>query len=180
MSDIQDKIVRWADGFREKHGYSPAWFLRYAAGGVITAIVEFAAFLLFSYWKWPWLAIVSLLPKGLRASAADELQLWAIVVSNIISYVFNYFISKYWVFHSPETKHRRDALLFAVSSLSNLTVVLVSAKLLLLGLDMLPISGALWESSIAPIIAKIGSNAAAFVTVLIFKRFIIWKDTSKY
>lgn len=179
MNNIRKRLREWSLRFKEKHGYGPAWFLRYAAGGTLTAIVELVIYFFLLYWTLPWRGIVALLPKGIQAAAADENRLWAIVVSNLISYVFNYFISKYWVFRSPETKHRRDATLFALSSAANLAVVLISAKLILLGLELIPISGELWENCVS-LAAKIGSNAAAFVTVLIFKRFVIWKDVSKY
>ncbi len=180
MSDIRLKIQNWLDDFKRRRGFNLAWFIRYALGGTATVIIEFAAFFLFSRWEWPWLAIVGLLPAKVRPAAAGELQLWAIVISNVLSYVVNYFISKYWVFRSPQTKHRRDATLFLISSITNLAVVLVSAKLLLLGLELLPLGGVFWTDKLMPLLAKIGSNIAAFVTVLVFKRFVIWNDVSKY
>ncbi len=176
---LKDKVHKWLDNFQEKHNFNLAWFIRYAAGGTITAAVEFGLFFLLSVWEKPWMAIVSLLPADIQAAAAGELQLWAIVVSNIASYVVNYFLSKYWVFRSPETKHSRDAVLFAISSITNLIVVFVSAKFILVGLELIPITGKLWDK-LVPLIGKIGSNVVAFITVLIFKRFIIWNDTSKY
>ncbi len=160
MNSFKEKIRAWALRFKEKHGYSPAWFARYAAGGTMTFVLELAVYF-FLLWLEP------------------QYRLCAIVVSNLASYVFNYFISKYWVFRSPETKHSRDVTLFAVSCAANLLVVLVSAKLILLGLELIPLSGELWDAAVA-LIAKIGSNVFAFITVLIFKRFVIWKDTSKY
>ncbi len=179
MAELKQRLYAWIDRFSEKHGVNLRWFIRYFIGGVITVAVEFFLFFLFSYWETPWRAIVSLLPDNLRTAAENELHLWAIVMSNIVSYVVNYLISKYWVFHSPETKHRRDALLYLMASIVNLIVVLFSAKFILIWLELLPIGGSVWEA-LVPIIGKVGSNAAAFITVLLFKRFIIWNDTSKY
>ena len=176
---LRQRIEKWLDDFRQKHNFNLAWFIRYFLGGAATLTLEFILFYILSLWSAPWRFIVGLLPEGLRASAADEGQLFAIVVSNLVSYVANYFISKYWVFRSPETRHRRDAALFALASAANLAVVMLSAKLILLGLGLLPFGGELWEA-LVPTLGKIGSNVVAFVTVLFFKRFIIWNDTSKY
>ncbi len=170
------KIKIWLDNFKEKHNFNLAWFIRYALGGTATAIVELAAYVLFLWWRLPWDIIVRIIPS---VGGNDNFMVWAIVVSNIISYIFNYFVSKYWVFHSPETKHRRDATLFLISSVANLLVVLVSSKCLLMLLGLLPFNGELWDM-VVTITAKIGSNVVAFITVLLFKRFIIWNDTSKY
>ena len=175
----RDKINKWLKDFQIKHDFNLAWFIRYAIGGTVTAVVEFVSFILLAWWTAPWDAIVEVLPRRIQLMAVDEVDLWAIVVSNIISYIVNYFLSKYWVFRSPDTKHRRDAALFFLSCVANLAIVLVSAKLLLIGLELIPLRGTVWEAAV-PIIAKIGSNVAAFITVLLFKRFIIWNDTSKY
>ena len=123
--------------------------------------------------------IVSLLPGRIKVMAADEVNTWAILMSNGISYVVNYFISKYWVFRSPDTKHRRDASLFLLSCVVNLLLVSIAAKGFLMGLGLLHFSGSLWDAAV-PTIAKTGSNIVAYVSVLLFKRFIIWNDTSKY
>lgn len=176
---IKKRIDSFLDSFKEEHGFNLAWFIRYALGGTVTVIVEFAAFFLLSSWEAPWDYMISLLPLRFRADMADELPLFAIIVSNIISYIVNYFISKYWVFRSPETRHSRDAALFFAASAANLLVVIVSAKLILSLLGLIPLSGGLWESAL-PMIGKVGSNVAAFITVLLFKRYIIWNDTSKY
>ena len=134
---------------------------------------------LLCWWTLPWDAIVSILPQPIKEMAADELETWAIAMSNIISYVVNYFISKDWVFRSPDTKHSRDASLFILSCVVNLVLVTALAKGFLILLGMFSFSGNLWEAAV-PTIAKTGSNIVAYVSVLLFKRFIIWNDTSKY
>lgn len=176
---LREKINKWLSDFKIKHNFNLAWFIRYAIGGTVTVIVEYLAMFLLCWWTLPWDCIVSLLPPPVRVAAADEVNTWAIVMSNIISYVVNYFISKYWVFRSPETKHRRDASLFFLSCVVNLLLVAIAAKVILIGLERIHFSGEIWEAAV-PTIAKTGSNIIAYVSVLLFKRFIIWNDTSKY
>ncbi len=179
MKNLKKKIDKFLADFQAKHGFHLAWFIRYALGGTATVIVEYAAMYLLLMWTLPWDAIVGLLPQRLRAAAAGEVDTWALVVSNILSYIFNYFISKYWVFRSPQTKHRRDASLFMLSCVINLVLVSVSGKLMFMALELVPLSGKLWKG-LVPAIAKTGSNVVAYISVLIFKRFIIWNDVSKY
>ena len=176
---MKERIDKWLESFRERHNFNLAWFIRYMLGGVFTFAAEMAVYFLLSIWTRPIDSLLGHLPMRLRYSAVDEADMWAIGISNMVSYVVNYFISKYWVFRSPETKHRRDAALFVLSCAANLAVVLISARLILLGLGHLPLSFNGWEN-IMPLMAKLGSNVVAFVTVLVFKRFIIWNDTSKY
>ncbi len=180
MKKLKEKIDKFLADFQARHGFHLAWFIRYAIGGTATVILEYAAMYLLLWWTLPWDAIVSLLPASVRGAAAGELDTWALIVSNIISYVFNYFVSKYWVFRSPETKHRRDATLFLLSSAINLVLVSVSGKLMLMGLGLLPFSGGTWSEVIVPFAAKTGSNFVAYISVILFKRFIIWNDVSKY
>ena len=179
MKKLKEKIKIWLDDFQFRHDFNLAWFIRYAMGGTATVILEYAVMYLLIKWTLPWDLIVAALPNSVKTAAANEVYTWALVASNVISYIFNYFVSKYWVFRSPETRHRRDAALFAVSCLINLVLVSVSGKLLLVGLKMLPFSGDFWTAAL-PAIAKTGSNLVAYVSVLIFKRYIIWSDTSKY
>ena len=176
---LKEKIDKWLKEFQKKHNFNLAWFIRYAIGGTVTVIIEYLAMFLLLWWTLPWDAIVSILPQPLKAMAAGEVETWAIAVSNILSYVVNYFISKYWVFRSPDTKHSRDASLFFLSCVVNLLLVTLMAKGCLMLLELLPFSGDLWEAAV-PTIAKTGSNVGAYVSVLLFKRFIIWNDTSKY
>ena len=176
---LKDKTDKWLKEFQIKHGFNLAWFIRYAIGGTVTVIIEYGAMFLLCWWTLPWDAIVSILPQSIRVTAANELETWAIAMSNIISYVVNYFISKYWVFRSPDTKHSRDASLFILSCVVNLLLVTALAKGFLILLGFFSFSGDLWDAAV-PTIAKTGSNIVAYVSVLLFKRFIIWNDTSKY
>ena len=176
---MKERIDKRLEEFRQKHNFNLAWFIRYMLGGVFTFAAEMAVYFLLSIWTRPIDGLLGHFPERLRCSALGEADMWAIGVSNIISYVVNYFISKYWVFRSPETKHRRDAMLFVLACAANFAVVIISARLILLGLGYVPLRLSGWED-IMPLTAKLGSNAVAFVTVLIFKRFIIWSDTSKY
>lgn len=179
MKNLKTKIKKWLDDFQFRHGFNLAWFIRYAMGGTATVILEYIIMYLLLWWTLPWDAIVAVLPEKVRAAAAGEVDTWALVVSNVISYVFNYFVSKYWVFRSPDTKHSRDAALFFLSCLVNFILVFVTGKLALVGLGFLPFGGRLWNV-LKPAIAKTGSNVVAYISVLLFKRFIIWNDTSKY
>lgn len=179
MRNLKKKTADWLDDFQFRHDFNLAWFIRYALGGTGTVILEYTVMYLLLWWTLPWDIIVSLLPEKLQAAAADEVGTWALIVSNVISYIFNYFVSKYWVFRSPDTKHSRDAALFAVSCVVNLILVSVTGKLMLVGLSLVPLSGKLW-TALLPAIAKTGSNIVAYVSVLLFKRYIIWSDTSKY
>ncbi len=179
MSELKRKIKAWLDDFQFRHNFNLAWFIRYAIGGTVTVILEYTVMYLLLWWTLPWDGIVALLPEKIQASAADEIGAWALVVSNITSYIFNYFISKYWVFRSPDTRHSRDAALFFLSCVVNLILVSVTGRLALAGLELLPFAGKTWEV-LKPAAAKTVSNIVAYVSVLLFKRFIIWNDTSKY
>ncbi|MGN1097702.1 MAG: GtrA family protein [Clostridia bacterium] len=142
----KEKITNWIDEFQIKHNFNLAWFIRYAVGGTVTAVVEWAVYFAIAWYNY----------------------LAATAISNLVSYIVNYLLSKYWVFRSPETKHIRDATLFVVSSAINLVVVTFVTKFLV------------EEIGLHKILGKIGASVVAFVIVLIFKRFIIWSDTSKY
>ena len=176
---MREKIEKWLDDFKLKHNFNLAWLIRYMLGGIFTFAIEMGIYFLLELWTHPLDALLRHLPDRLRFRSADESDMWAIAISNVVSYVANYFISKYWVFRSPETKHSRDGSLFVISCAANLAVVLISARLILFGLGFLPLSGSFWNE-LMPLLAKLGSNVAAFLTVLVFKRFIIWNDTSKY
>lgn len=142
-------IQKFLDRFKEKYGFNFTWFIRYAVGGILTTIAEWGVYyILFKPCRVDYLA--------------------ASIVANLVSYVVNYVLSKYYVFRSPETSHKRDLSLFVLCSGVNLAVVTLLVKLTvgMLGFN--------------DIIGRIISSVVAFVVVFIFKRYIIWANTDKY
>ncbi len=145
---VKKRFKAFFESVEKKYNFNLAWFVRYAAGGTFTVIVEWTVYFLLRFFR--------------------VYYLTASVIGNLASYVVNYFISKYWVFHSPETSHVRDTLLFVVCNGVNLAAVTALTRFTVgtLGLH--------------EVIGKIIANFIAFLIVLVFKRYIIWTDSEKY
>ncbi len=145
---VKKRLEAFFESVKKKYNFNLAWFIRYAAGGTFTVMVEWAVYFVLRFFK--------------------VYYLTASVISNLASYVVNYFISKYWVFRSPHTPHWRDTLLFVACNGLNLVAVTVINRFVVGTLGMHDVVG------------KIIANFVAFLIVLVFKRYIIWTDSENY
>lgn len=149
INHLKKAVHHFSEKFRQKHGFGPMWLIRYAVGGTLTTIAEWSCY--YILYK----------PFGVDYLVSS-------VAANILSYVVNYLLSKYYVFHSPETSHKRDLPLFVLCSGVNLVLMTLLVKLTVGVLSMHEMVG------------RIIANVIAFVAVFVFKRYIIWSDTKKY